>query len=43
MGKRHEVLESLLGRRVDLVADKSLAETKAKLMLPTVRYVTQQG
>lgn len=36
----HERLESLLGRRVDLVTDKSLSETKARLILPTVRYVT---
>lgn len=35
----HERLESLLGRRVDLVTDKSLSETKARLILPTVRYV----
>lgn len=33
----HERLESLLGRRVDLVTDKSLTETKARLILPTVR------
>ena len=35
----HELLEKLLGRRVDLVTDKSLSETKARLILPTVRYV----
>lgn len=35
----HERLESLMDRRVDLVTDKSLAETKARLILPTVRYV----
>jgi predicted nucleotidyltransferase len=34
----HERLETLLGRRVDLVTDKSLSETKARLILPTVRY-----
>ena len=34
----HERLEKLLGRRVDLVTDKSLTETKARLILPTVRY-----
>jgi predicted nucleotidyltransferase len=34
----HERLENLLGRRVDLVTDKSLTETKARLILPTVRY-----
>ena len=39
----HELLENLLGRRVDLVTDKSLTETKARLILPTVRYVTERG
>jgi uncharacterized protein len=39
----HELLENLLGRRVDLVTDKSLSETKARLILPTVRYVTHHG
>lgn len=39
----HELLENLLGRRVDLVTDKSLNETKARLILPTVRYVTHHG
>ncbi len=39
----HELLEDLLGRRVDLVTDKSLSETKARLILPTVRYVAQHG
>src|SRR5438552_9794401 len=39
----HERLEALLGRRVDLVTDKSLTETKARLILPTVRYVTHNG
>jgi predicted nucleotidyltransferase len=39
----HELLENLLGRRVDLVTDKSLTETKASLILPTVRYVTHHG
>jgi predicted nucleotidyltransferase len=34
----HELLERLLGRRVDLVTDRSLTETKAKLILPTIRY-----
>ena len=34
----HERLEELFGRRVDLVTDKSLSETKARLILPTVRY-----
>lgn len=36
----HERLETLLGRRVDLVTDKSLTETKARLILPTVRFAT---
>ena len=40
---RHELLENLLGRRVDLVTDKSLTETKARLILPTVQYVTHHG
>lgn len=39
----HELLEQLLGRPVDLVTDKSLTETKAKLILPTVRYATHHG
>ncbi|OFV79390.1 MAG: hypothetical protein A2W26_10480 [Acidobacteria bacterium RBG_16_64_8] len=34
----HELLEKLLGRSVDLVTDKALTETKARLILPTVRY-----
>jgi len=34
----HEFLETVLGRRVDLVTDKALTETKARLILPTVRY-----
>ncbi len=36
----HELLESLFGRRVDLVTDKALTETKARLILPTVRYAS---
>jgi len=36
----HELLEKLLGRRVDLVTDKALTETKARLILPTVRYAS---
>ena len=36
----HELLETLLGRRVDLVTDKALTETKARLILPTVRYAS---
>ena len=39
----HELLEKLLGRRVDLVTDKSLSETKARLILPTVRYAVNHG
>ena len=39
----HERLEKLLGRRVDLVTDKSLTETKARLILPTVRYAAHHG
>src|ERR1039458_3771414 len=34
----HELLEQVFGRRVDLVTDKSLSETKARLILPTLRY-----
>jgi uncharacterized protein len=34
----HELLEKFLGRRVDLVTDKALTESKARLILPTVRY-----
>src|SRR5205814_6135786 len=39
----HELLEKFLGRRVDLVTDKSLTETKARLILPTVRYAAHHG
>ena len=39
----HERLEKLLDRRVDLVTDKSLTETKARLILPTVRYAADHG
>ena len=39
----HERLETLLDRRVDLVTDKSLTETKARLILPTVRYASPHG
>ena len=39
----HELLEKLFGRRVDLVTDKSLSETKARLILPTVRYAALHG
>ena len=34
----HELLEEVFARRVDLVTDKSLSETKARLILPKVRY-----
>jgi predicted nucleotidyltransferase len=33
-----ELLEKAFGRRVDLVTDQSLSDTKAELILPTVRY-----
>jgi len=36
----HEELETLFNRRVDLVTDRSLTETKARLILPTVRYAS---
>ena len=39
----HELLESVLGRRVDLVTDKALTETKARLIVPTVRYASVHG
>lgn len=39
----HERLEELLGRRVDLVTDKSLSDTKARLILPTVRYAARHS
>ncbi len=39
----HERLETLLNRRVDLVTDKALTETKARLILPTVRYAAHHG
>jgi len=39
----HERLENLLDRRVDLVTDKSLTETKARLILPTVRQAGPHG
>jgi hypothetical protein len=35
----HERLENLLGRRVDLVTDKSFTEREARLILPSVHYV----
>src|SRR5213594_5269051 len=39
----HELLENLFGRRVDLITDKSLTETKARLILSTVRYASNHG
>ena len=39
----HELLENLFGRRVDLVTDKALSETQARLILPTVRYASLHG
>jgi hypothetical protein len=39
----HERLESLLGRRVDLVTDRSLTKTRACLILPTVRYASDHN
>jgi uncharacterized protein len=39
----HELLETSLGRRVDLVTDKALTETKAKIILPTVQYASNDG
>ena len=36
----HELLENVFGRPVDLVTDKSLSATKARLILPTVRYAS---
>jgi predicted nucleotidyltransferase len=38
-----ELLESVLGRRIDLVTDKALTETKARLIVPTVRYASVYG
>jgi uncharacterized protein len=35
-----DLLERLSGRRVDLVTDRSLTSTKARLILPTVRYAS---
>ena len=39
----HERLETLFGRPVDLVTDRSLTETQARLILPTVRYASVHG
>ena len=34
----HELLEQVLDRPIDLVTDRALSESKAKLILPTVKY-----
>jgi hypothetical protein len=34
----HELLQDIFRRPIDLVTDGSLNETKARLILPTVRY-----
>ena len=39
----HERLEKLFGRPVDLVTDRSLTDTQARLILPTVRYASLHG
>ena len=39
----HERLEKLFGHPVDLVTDRSLTETQARLILPTVRYASHHG
>ena len=39
----HELLEKILRRRVDLVTDKALTETKARLILPTIQYASEHG
>jgi hypothetical protein len=39
----HDLLETSLGRRVDLVTDSALTETKARIILPTVRYASCDG
>jgi uncharacterized protein len=36
----HELLEMILGRRIDLVTSGALCERKQRLILPTVRYAT---
>jgi hypothetical protein len=38
-----ELLEKLLDRPMDLVTDKSLTETKARLILPAVQYAARHG
>lgn len=39
----HELLERLLARRIDLVTDKALTDSKARLILPTVRYASNHA
>ncbi len=39
----HERLEELFQRPVDLVTDQSLSATKARLILPTVRYASEHA
>jgi predicted nucleotidyltransferase len=39
----YELLEHAFGRRIDLVTDKALSETKARLIVPTVRYASLGG
>lgn len=34
----HELLAGLFDRPIDLVTDKALSETKARLIVPTVQY-----
>ena len=36
----YELLRELFGRPIDLVTDGALSESKARLILPTVRYAT---
>lgn len=36
----HELLERILDRPVDLVTDKALNPSKARLIVPTVRYAS---
>jgi len=36
----HELLETILGRPIDLITDGALRERKQRLILPTVRYAT---
>jgi predicted nucleotidyltransferase len=37
----HELLETFLGRRVELVTDDALTKTKAKIILVTIRFAFQ--